>query len=151
MAIMRLNYFTVFMRSKILITIWSPDCANFHEIKICAFLSFKLMNNLLVTSTVMRSKFANNAFLSFDLMINLLVTRTIMRLKLVIMLFWVLISWSKCWTPDQYYWTPLISWKSWILISWSLFWSHEKVEFWSHEKVEFWSHKILPPDPHSVI
>ena len=28
--------------------------------------NFHLMNNLLVTSTIMRAKFANNAFLNFD-------------------------------------------------------------------------------------
>jgi len=40
------------------------------------------MNDLLVTSTIMRLKFANNAFLNFDLMNDLLAASTIMRLKL---------------------------------------------------------------------
>jgi hypothetical protein len=35
-----------------------------------AFLSFDLMIDLLVTRTIMRSKFANNAFLSVDLLID---------------------------------------------------------------------------------
>ena len=39
------------------------------------------MNDLLVTSSIMRSKFANNAFLSFDLMNNLLAASAIMRSK----------------------------------------------------------------------
>jgi hypothetical protein len=47
-----------------------------------AFFSFDLMIALLVLRTSMRSKFANNAFLNFDLMIDLLATSVIMRSKL---------------------------------------------------------------------
>ena len=54
--------------------------------------SFDLMNDYLVTSTIMRSKFANNAFLNFDLVNDLLAASAIMRLKFVIMLVWVSIS-----------------------------------------------------------
>ncbi len=74
----------VFMRSKFLIIIWSPDYGVLHKIKIKKGLlgNFHLMINLLATSTIMRSKFANNAFFNFDLMINLLATSGIMRWKL---------------------------------------------------------------------
>ena len=67
----------------------------------------------------MRSKFANNAFLNFDLMINLLVTRMIIRSKFANNAFRVLISWSKCQSPDQYQ---------------CKLWSHQKGEFWSHDR-----------------
>ena len=43
--------------------------------------NFDLMIDLLVTSTIMRSKFANNAILKFDLMIDLLAPAAIMRLN----------------------------------------------------------------------
>ncbi len=41
------------------------------------------MKDLLVTSTIMRSKFANNSFWNFDLMENLLAASAIMRSKLL--------------------------------------------------------------------
>ncbi len=40
------------------------------------------MNDYLVTSTIMRLKFANNTFLNFDLMNDLLAASAIMRLKI---------------------------------------------------------------------
>ncbi len=52
-------------------------------------------------------------------MIYLLAARTIMRSKFVIMLVWVLSSWSKCQPPDQYY---------------CKFRSHEKWEFQPHDR-----------------
>ncbi len=66
-------------------------------------------------------------------MIVLATNKSIMRSKLLIVLFWVSISWSKCRPPDQYYWTNSISWTNWISISWSKIRPPEKVEFWSHE------------------
>jgi hypothetical protein len=71
--------------------------------------------------------------LNFDLMIILATNKLIMRSKLLIMLFWVSISWSKIRPPDQYYWTNSISWTNWISISWSKIQPPEKVEFRSHE------------------
>jgi hypothetical protein len=46
------------------------------------FLSFDLMIDLLVTSTIVKWKFADNAFLSFDLMNDLLAASAIMRSEL---------------------------------------------------------------------
>ncbi len=132
------------MRPKFLIIIWSPDYSIFHDIKIKKsiirqfwshdrFVSYKkqswdqniksIIRNfnpmivLLVTSTIMRSKFKINylnfvsctcgKFLAliishlciktFDLMIALAADKSIMRLKLPNnALFWVLISWLIC-------------------------------------------------------
>jgi len=99
LAIMRSNYF-----------------ASFHEDKI--------PNNFLISLSHLRLtnwSWDQNSLimlLSFDLMIKLVTNKIFMRSKLVRMLFRVLISWSKCWPPDQYFWTNLISWK---------------VECWSHD------------------
>ncbi len=75
--------------------------------------------------------------MNFNLMINFLAARMIMRSKFLIMLFWISISWSKIWPPDQNCQILMnkfdlmnklnfnlmiknsISWKSWILISWN--------------------------------
>ncbi len=136
-------FLSFFMRSKFLIMIWSPDCGIFHEIKIQKsiirqfwshdwFVSYKcdheikiqksiirnldLMIDLLVASTIMRSKFNINylnlvsctcgKFLAliishlciktFDLIIALAAKKLIMRSKFLNNAFWVLISWLIC-------------------------------------------------------
>ncbi len=63
---MRSNFFSFFMRSKL-----------------CLFMRSNLSNNIdqEVDTSIMRSKFPNNAVWSFDLMIDLLVASTIMRSK----------------------------------------------------------------------
>jgi len=61
-----------------------------------AFLAnFNVMNNLLVTTMIMRSKFANNALLNFDLMNNWLAASTVMRLnlfKFIKLHLWVILA-----------------------------------------------------------
>ncbi len=65
--------FGFFMRSKFLIMIWSPDRPFFTRSKFANnALSFDFMNDLIVTSLIMRLKVAKNAFLNFDLMNDLL-------------------------------------------------------------------------------
>ncbi len=116
---MRSNFSAVFMRSKFLIIIQSPDRGIFHEIKIQKSIisNFHLIIDLLVLSTIMRSKFKINysnlvsctcgKFLAliishlclktFDLMIALAANKLIMRSKLPNnALFWISISWSIC-------------------------------------------------------
>ncbi len=98
LSIMRSNYFAsfheiklfcqfswdqiilpVFMGSKFLIIIWSSDCGKFKKALLA---NFNLINNLLITTMIMRSKFAYNAFLNFDLMNNWLAASAVMRLNL---------------------------------------------------------------------
>jgi hypothetical protein len=86
--------------------------------------------------------------LSFDLMMDMLATRTIKRSKIEIMLFCVLISWSKCQPPDQYYWTNLIYWKIAISILWnstSWPWVKKTIKlFFSFlkKKFEWWTQQV---------
>jgi hypothetical protein len=58
------------------------------KLKKALLANFDLMNDLLVTSTIMRSKFAQNVFLNFDLRNNLLAASVIMRSKLFKFIKW---------------------------------------------------------------
>jgi hypothetical protein len=74
---------SLFMRSKFLIMIQSPDHPFFMRLKFKKSIirNLDLMIDLLVTSTIMRSKFKKSIIRNFYLMINLLVTSMIMRSK----------------------------------------------------------------------
>ncbi len=85
MAITRSTKFFIFHEIKIpnnYLIFWSQHFSWDQNSKEALLGNFDLMNDLLVTSTIMRLKFANNAFLNFDLMNDLLAASTIMRLKL---------------------------------------------------------------------
>ena len=111
----------VFMRSKFLIIIRSPDHTFFMRSKLAnnAFLNVDLMIDLLVARTIMRSKFANNAFLNFDLIKNSVIRRSNHYYE-----FQPHESYKKIWSHDRVIiWSPiLISWNStsWppVIMSW---------------------------------
>jgi hypothetical protein len=85
LAIMRSNYFASFHEIKISYYYsisWLRHFSWDQNSKKALLANFDFMNNLLVSSRIMRSKFPNNIFLNFNLMNNLLAASAIMRSKL---------------------------------------------------------------------
>jgi hypothetical protein len=76
-------FLSLFMRSKFLIMIWSPDRGVFHEIEIHkkCLIEFRSHDRFVSRKNNHEIKIPKSIIRNFDLMINLLVTSTIMRSK----------------------------------------------------------------------